>query len=311
MPFFIKPSKITIDEAEILDAYVEQLKLDSAKWVEDRKLRYTKRKDSINRLNRKKQLSFSKGNENKQKQGFDVNETPKWNPHQFNPNEANTIDWKSVGMNEGQINSINKYLKNGGVFKKNADVEKMYVIDKSQYEKMQPYLVIPKSDNSEKSILGTGVEVTKGTVKTEVRYAKGKNYVLDSFSIELNTTDTIQLKRIRGIGSYYARQIIYYREKLGGFYSTVQLYEVERMREETVIKILPYVRVDASMVKKIHINSDIAAKMVKHPYITWNMAITIQDHRDFSRKFKSVHELVKKGLLNEELYSKLAPYLEL
>ena len=311
IPFFIEPAKVTLDEAKILDAYVEQLKLDSAKWVAARKLKYKKRKDSIYNHS-KENSSYAENYENTSKKLIEnEGESSNWNPHKFNPNMATSMDWKSVGLNDGQIKSINNYLMKGGVFKRVKDVEKMYVINKLQYEKMKPYLELAKLEYSKNDSSNHLVDYQIKEVATKVNVQKKKSYELDSFSIELNTADTIQLKRIRGIGSYYARQIIYYREKLGGFYSTAQLYEVERMRDETVLKMLPFIKVDASLVTKIHINTDIAPKMVKHPYMTWNMAISIQDHRDFSRKFKSVDDLVKKGLLNEELYSKLAPYLEL
>ena len=83
------------------------------------------------------------------------------------------------------------------------------------------------------------------------------------------------------------------------------------MREETVLMIIPFLTVDSGLINKIHINTEIAPIMVKHPYITWNMAINIQDYRDFTHKYKSIHDLVENGLLNEEIYSKLAPYIEL
>jgi DNA uptake protein ComE-like DNA-binding protein len=183
----------------------------------------------------------------------------------------------------------------------------MFVINESQYSKIEPYLLLPDSV----------VKKTQWFEKDSLyaskkrKFPKKSKYNFDTIIIELNSADTANLKMLRGIGSYYARQIVYQREKLGGYHSVTQLYEIERMREETVLKIIPFLTVDTNLIKKIHINSDLAPDMVKHPYITWNMAIRIQDYRDFSHKFKSVRDLVKNGLLNEELYIKLAPYLEL
>ena len=47
--------------------------------------------------------------------------------------------------------------------------------------------------------------------------------------LDLNTADTTELKWIRGIGRYIARQIVKYREELGGFYSPEQLKD-ERLQ---------------------------------------------------------------------------------
>ena len=170
----------------------------------------------------------------------------------------------------------------------------MFVISDELFLKMEPYIFIAEIKWS---------NPVYDSVKVQP--------VVEVSRIELNTTDTLELIKLKGIGSYYARQIIYYRDRLGGFYSVNQLYEIENMRAETVQKILPFINVDEGRIIMIHINSESAPVMVRHPYITWNMAINIQDYRDFTHKFKSTRQLVDLGLLNEEIYSKLVPYLEL
>jgi competence ComEA-like helix-hairpin-helix protein len=135
--------------------------------------------------------------------------------------------------------------------------------------------------------------------------------VVEPLLVNINTADTTELKSLKGIGSYYAKQIVEYRERLGGFYRIDQLYEIERLREETIQMIEPFIIFDTTIIRKVHINSDKASVLVRHPYITWNMAKNIEDHREFKKRFKSVDELLIFGLLTDELYSKLAPYLEL
>ena len=46
-------------------------------------------------------------------------------------------------------------------------------------------------------------------------------------TVSLNTADTTALKRIPGIGSYYASRIADYRKKLGGFASAEQILEAD------------------------------------------------------------------------------------
>lgn len=48
--------------------------------------------------------------------------------------------------------------------------------------------------------------------------------------IVLNTADTTALKTVPGIGSYYARKIIAYGQRLGGYVSVDQLDEIEGFR---------------------------------------------------------------------------------
>lgn len=278
MPYFVHTR--TEFESVNMDAYILQLKKDSAKWVAQNQKRYAKP------MYQKKHLSSS----TKKKE-------PKLSPHLFNPNNATIEDWESVGLSEKQVSAINRYLNKGGVFRTKTDVAKMYVINEERFAYMKPFLLLPDS------LVQNKIYSDKEKLNSRVSF--------DTIYVELNSADTTELKKLRGIGSYYARQIVYYREKLGGFYSITQLYEIENMREETVQKIEPFVTVDTLQINKLHINSDEARILVRHPYITWNMAKRIQDHRDFDHSFKSVPDLLKFGLLTEELYTKLVPYIEL
>lgn len=222
----------------------------------------------------------------------------------FDPNKATLNNWISVGLNKGQVKSIRKYLDKGGRFYVKSDVKKMYVISDSQYETIKPFLKVVSVPKKKSSI--------KPQKRASVLVDSSKNVPkLIPHRVELNTADTSDLKALKGIGSYYAAQIVKYRESLGGYYELTQLFEVNHMREETVLMILPFVKVDTSLIRKIRINKEKAIVMVVHPYITWEMATKIEAYRNFNKRFKSIRELIDYGLLNEELYSKLVPYLEL
>ena len=71
----------------------------------------------------------------------------------------------------------------------------------------------------------------KQSTRTSRRSAKTDEMV------ELNSADTTRLKMLRGIGSGYAKMIVAYREKLGGFYKAEQLLEVYKFPDETYQKI--------------------------------------------------------------------------
>lgn len=218
---------------------------------------------------------------------------------EFNPNTSTVENWMQFDLTQKQAESILRYINKGGVFKEKKDILKLYVIDQEKYVQIEPFLKIIHAEKKEKPSFNLKQDSDKAVQKRI------------EILVELNSADTTALKKLKGIGSYYATRIVKYRDQLGGFYGVHQLFEIERMREETVVSILDQVTVDTNLIRKLHLNSDSAVRMVKHPYITWNMAIRIQDFRDFHKKYKSAHDLVKNGLLNEELYSKLVPYLEL
>jgi DNA uptake protein ComE-like DNA-binding protein len=285
MPLMV--DDIVITDTSYLDAYLLQLQKDSLAYKGVKK-RYKTFSDE--KILKATKVSYKKVQE----------------PHLlygFNPNSSKTEDWMQFNLSQKQAKSILKYVQKGGRFKTKEDVLKMYVIDDELYSRIESYLIIADSLKKDKKL-----NIVEEVQIQDTLLVRKEDL---NFIIELNLADTLELKKLKGIGSYYAKKIVQYRDHLGGFYSVNQLFEIERMREETVLKIQPKLTVDTNLIQKIHINSDKAPQMVKHPYITWNMAIEIQDFRDFHKKYKSTHDLVKNGLLNEELYSKLVPYLEL
>lgn len=286
MPYFVKLP--AVDNTAALDAYIIEYKKDSLRLVDERKLALQAKRSQYY-----KKSVYNDSSSNRIKQ------PKRWSPVPFDPNSAMAIIWEGFGLSDKQSSSILNYLKKGGKFRVKSDVKKMYVIDDILYSKMEAYIQLP--DSIEKKKWNSNFK--KDTIKTTKPF--------ENIYIELNSTDTTELKKLKGIGSYYARQIIYYRDKLGGYVSVNQLYEIERMRESTIEKILPYISVDSTNLRKIKLNSAKAPEMVKHPYITWNMAINIHDYREFTKKYKYPHQLVELGLLNEEIYSKLVGYLEL
>ncbi|NDV47562.1 hypothetical protein D0T49_10935 [Paludibacter sp. 221] len=121
--------------------------------------------------------------------------------------------------------------------------------------------------------------------------------------VELNTADTTELMKIKGIGSYLAQEIVKYRELAGGFASTEQLLEINRMGKTTYQKIVPFCTADPHFIKKININSASSEQLTKHPYISPRQATAICQLRNSKGKLKQLDELTE---LNEFKISDLA-----
>lgn len=69
----------------------------------------------------------------------------------------------------------------------------------------------------------------------------------ESLRIELNSADTTELKKLRGIGSKLSQRIVKYRTKLGGFSSKEQLRSVYGLSEETYQQIETHIWVDTTI----------------------------------------------------------------
>ena len=87
--------------------------------------------------------------------------------------------------------------------------------------------------------------------------------------IVLNRADTTQLRKVPGIGSFFARKIVEYRERLGGYYRVQQLLEIEDFPETAVdFFIIP----DDTQFRKLNVNRLSLNELKRHPYINYYQA---------------------------------------
>ncbi|MBW6481478.1 MAG: helix-hairpin-helix domain-containing protein [Vicingaceae bacterium] len=221
----------------------------------------------------------------------------------FNPNTITDEEWKKLGFKDRQIKTINNYKAKGGSWKTKSDVLRIYGIDTAHYEQLKSFILLPeKMEHQQKSF--SDYE-KKDFPKSE--YEK-KDY---TFKVDINTADTTELKKLKGIGIGYAKRIIKYREELGGFINTNQLNEVWGLPPETLEKCLPQVIISNQNIKKININTASAEELKKHPYIFWKTANAIEKYRKANGNYKSLEDLKKIHLLDEETINKIKSYLEL
>ena len=144
----------------------------------------------------------------------------------------------------------------------------------------------------------------KRSTRTSRRSAKTDEMV------ELNSADTTRLKMLRGIGSGYAKMIVAYREKLGGFYKAEQLLEVYKFPDETYQKIKHQLSVDTTLIRKIKINEATVKQLKSHPYISYYQALSIVENRELqpAMRYNSLYDMVVDEDLKEEDILRVAPY---
>jgi competence protein ComEA len=209
----------------------------------------------------------------------------------FDPNAITRDEWTRLGLNSRQVNIILNYLQKGGKFKSSGDLKKIYGITSAEYDRLEPYIVI-RSDKR--------------------KYLENKNQGSEhsaNLSVELNTADSIALDRLPGIGFGFARRIIKYREALGGFYSDAQLLEVYGFRQSLLDSIRPFIRIDISLIRHLHINSATVDDLKKHPYLRYKLASAIVNYRAQHGPFRIADDLKEILLFDSVTIDRLKPYL--
>ncbi len=213
----------------------------------------------------------------------------------FNPNGLPEADWIRLGLSPKQAKSIKKFEAKGGHFYRKEDVKKMFVISSEFYTRIEEFIVIPESNTPENKTASTQEWPEKKTKEHR--------------KVELNAADSSALVEVNGIGPVFAKRIVAYRKRLGGFHSTAQLLEVFGFDQERLDQVSNAFSVDSSYIQKININTAAVADFKKHPYITPAVANALVNYRKMHGPFDAVEAIQSCVLVNADLYRKLAVYL--
>ena len=122
----------------------------------------------------------------------------------------------------------------------------------------------------------------------------------------LNTADTTALKTVPGIGPYFARKIVEYGERLGGYVSVDQLDEIE----DFPLEAKRYLVIDHPAPRKLNVNRLSLNDLRRHPYLNFYQARTITDYRRLHGPLKSLQDLRFSKDFTPEAIERLEPYVE-
>ncbi|RZK46968.1 MAG: helix-hairpin-helix domain-containing protein, partial [Pedobacter sp.] len=153
-------------------------------------------------------------------------------------------------------------------------------------------------------IESTGSNYSKPQYAEKPTYAKKELVIVD-----INTADTLALDEIKGVGAAFARRIVKYRERLGGFYKKEQLLEVYGLDSVKYNEIKSQVRIDGGGIKRININVATFDDLKNHPYLKFKQINAIIQYRKQHGNFNSVDDLKKVAILSPENIQNIAPYL--
>ena len=192
----------------------------------------------------------------------------------FDPNTVSVADLQRLGLSERQAESIENYRSKGGRFRSKEDFRKMYVVSDTLFARLEAYIEIPK--------------------------------------LELNTADSAALVALRGIGPYYARKILDYRERLGGFVDAAQLLEIDGLDADRLAGFSEDVTVDAKKIRKIDLWHASDTVLARHPYIGAKGARSVLRYRQLYDSARwTLPDLAKERALSPENIEKLKKYIEI
>lgn len=222
----------------------------------------------------------------------------------FDPNKLDAEEWKSLGLSSSQIKVISNYKAKGGVFRRKADLKKIYTLSETDYAKLEPYIHIAEKEVESNRAFSEGNMSLQRPEKKDVIKASKKLTILD-----INNADTLDLIQLPGIGPVYAKRILKYRSLLGGYCKLEQLLEVYGMDSLRFETIKPLLHVNGKDVIRMTVNKFDYQDLIKHPYISNNHAKVIVQYRKQHGAFKNIEDLANIVLFDKDYLRKIEPYL--
>ena len=251
-------------------------------------------------------------------------------PHPFDPNTADSATFVELGLRPRVARAIVNYRRAGGIFRRPEDFARIYTLSDSDYRRLLPYIYIkhkaPRPTKGEEK----GYRLEVSGYRSHVRKPKSEPQACQSNlsrrrvrepqacpsnnkgiklhageTIDLSSADTTQLKKIPGIGSYYAGKIVRYRSRLGGFVSLSQLKEISGLPED----IAAWVTLDNTPVTQLHINQLTFGELLKHPYLNFEQVRAIIDHRRHYGPVSSFSDLQTYPAFSAADFERLKPYI--
>jgi hypothetical protein len=211
MPYISKRNRqalVLVIFLSIIIVYIPRIVLtfdnsESTIKISDAEIAETKNKIASYRKNRK--ATFAYNREKKSRYHLP--------PSKFDPNKYALNDWMQLGLSEKQANVVLKFTSRG--LKSNEDLQRVFVISDELFDMIKDSTFYP---TFEKSVTPEKKSFTK-TEKPKI-------------VVELNAASQEDLMKIPGIGESFAKWIINYRTRLGGFSKPGQLLEVWKIDAE-------------------------------------------------------------------------------
>ncbi len=227
----------------------------------------------------------------------------------FEPNTADSAQLLQLGLSPRIISNIYRYRQAGGIFSEKKDFARLYGLTVGQYQELEPYIIIAREYRPASTLFpqqsrqaARHDDVHRDTTfapRYPVKIAVGE-------TIDLATADTAQLQTVPGIGPYYARRIVDYRQRLGGFVSVDQLDEIENFPSSAKA----FFDLGSTDIQRININALSLNELQRHPYINFRQARAIIDYRRLYGPIRDLHDLCLSPDFTDDAMTRLLPYVK-
>lgn len=200
----------------------------------------------------------------------------------FLPDTMKEADWVRLGLSKAQAAAVVKYLSKTNDPVTQEDLDRIYVLDKEFLQRVAPYMVMDTSS-------------TGDSIRT--------------IPIPINLIDAPALSVVTSWPMKKAERLIKYRDKLGGFHSTYQIWETYGLDSTDLMPLEGRWDLERTRLIRMDVNSASLEDLAAHPYLRYKDAKAIVEFRENVRPLRNEAELRELRLMSDKKLAKLAPYL--
>ncbi len=179
----------------------------------------------------------------------------------FDPNLISEDNMQKLGLSSYQRKALVGYRQKIGRIDSFSELYEVYGFDSLTVNRIKEFVVIPDDKSKERKNL---------------TYNTRKSIKDSTVILEINSADSVDFKKLKGIGDVLSKRIVKYRDLLGGFYSVSQLGEVYGLSYVVIDKIENQLMVNNELIHKIDLENSSWYEISKHPYITKQLARLIK-----------------------------------
>ncbi|HPN69680.1 MAG TPA: helix-hairpin-helix domain-containing protein [Saprospiraceae bacterium] len=127
--------------------------------------------------------------------------------------------------------------------------------------------------------------------------------------VDINSADQYQMMMINGVGAFYSKLLVEYRDRIGGFYSKDQLLQIKGIQADRVYDWFDQIHIDESKIRKLKVNEASFKQLAALPNIGYKKAEILKLYIENNGSMKDISQLLKVGVFNAKDVEVLTHYL--
>ncbi len=211
----------------------------------------------------------------------------------FNPNYISDFKGYTLGLSAEEMDRLTQFRNQNKFVNSAEEFQLVTGISDSLLNEIAPFFKFPDWVTNKRK--------TTSIAPSPV----GSTKVFD-----LNKATANDLRQINGIGEKLSSRIVRFRDRLGGFLTDEQLYDVYGLEAEVVERALKHFRVlNPPTVEKININSADVEELASLVYLKYHVAQNIVMYREENGLYTSFDDLFNVSGFPVNKIDRIALYL--